>query len=293
MYGMAGAESINLRHGLALQIAHAPPLSSFSTEFTVHNSPVIFGFMLAGRNHCRYLEGALEKTERTHCVGSNGITYLPDTAGVLECKGGMHRLSIIVSQEMLESYLSCENSRMPMDLRGALSRTREAFHWAGQQSVAKMRLVSEIFSNAYSGSLRKLHLETRALELMSLQLKEYLIPESSSYSQPALKASDVSRIKEARAILIQDMENPPSIAQLARLAGISEKKLKAGFKQVFGMPVFEYFRDYRLTVAKELIASGIMNVTEVGMHIGYQNMSHFSAEFKKKFGSSPKNFQRY
>ncbi|WP_235185451.1 helix-turn-helix transcriptional regulator [Desulfonatronum thiodismutans] len=292
VYGMTGTETVNLRPGLAMQIAHVSQPFAFRTEFAIHDSPVIFGFLLAGLNCCRYLEGPLEKNERIHSVGSNGIAYLPDTAGVLDCKGGMHRLSIIVSQEILEPYISYESGKIPMGLRGALSGAKEAFHWAGQRSTAKMRLISEIFTNAYSGSLRRLHLETRTLELMGLQLREYLVPEPRC-PHPALKASDISRIKDARAILIQDMENPPSMAQLARMAGINEKKLKIGFKQLFGMPAFEYFRNYRLDIAKELIASGMMSVTEVGMHIGYQNMSHFSAEFRKKFGISPKKFQSY
>ena len=108
---------------------------------------------------------------------------------------------------------------------------------------------------------------------------------------PRLAASDVSRVRDAREILLQDMENPPSMTQLARMAGINEKKLKYGFKQVFGMPVFEYFRNYRLEMARDLLASGIMSVTEVGVHIGYQSLSHFSEEFRKKFGVTPKKFQ--
>lgn len=93
-------------------------------------------------------------------------------------------------------------------------------------------------------------------------------------------------------MLVRDMENPPSLAQLAKMAGLSEKKLKMGFKQVFGLPVFEYFRNYRLEIARELLASGGMNVTEVGMHIGYQNLSHFSHEFFRRYGVTPKKFHR-
>lgn len=285
---MTGIEAVALRSGLMLQLAHIAPAAAFTRQFAIQESPVIFGFMLAGQNVCHYSEGALRRTKAAHGGGSNRITYLPETVGSMECTGGMHRLSILASREFLEPYLSAETARMPRDFAGALAGNTEAFQWTGQHCIQKMRLVAEMFTNAHCGGLRRLHLETRALELIGMQLSEYLTPTP----QPTLKGTDISRIREARELLVQDMENPPSMAQLARMAGINEKKLKHGFKQVFGVPVFEYFRAYRLEIARELLTSGGMNVTEVGVHIGYQNLSHFSEAFRKKFGVTPKQFQK-
>ena len=287
---LAGAEPFGLRPGLSLQLAHVAPAATFRTEFAIQDSPIIFGFMLAGMNHCRYSEGTLRNIKGIHDGGSNRITYLPETVGSMECKGGMHRLSIIASREFLEPYLFAETYRVQQALADALSGKKRAFQWTGQRSIRKMRLVADIFTGSYSGPLRRLHLETRALELIGLQLEEYLSPDDPA-PLPTLKVSDVSRIRDARELLVQDMENPPSMAQLARMAGINEKKLKCGFKQVFGVPVFEYFRNYRLEIARELLASGIMNVTEVGMHVGYRSLSHFSEEFRKKYGVTPKRYQ--
>lgn len=46
-----------------------------------------------------------------------------------------------------------------------------------------------------------------------------------------------------------------------------------------------------MEVARELLAAGDMNVTEIGVHIGYQSLSHFSHEFFKRYGVTPKKFQ--
>ncbi|ENM5739820.1 helix-turn-helix transcriptional regulator [Vibrio mimicus] len=287
---MAGMESFILRQGLELQLAHVTPAATFRAEFAIQDSPIIFGFMFTGRNHCHYSEGALRDTKVTHSCGSNRITYLPETAGSMECKCGMHRLSIITSREFLDPYLSEETAKLPYVFAGALSGRKDAFQWTGQRSIRKMRLVADILTSPYSGSLRKLHMEARTLELIGLQLAEYLSTDSTILSQ-TLKFSDISRIKDARELLIQDMEAPPSITQLARMTGLNEKKLKCGFKQVFGVPIFEYFRHYRLEIAREMLASGLMNVTEVGTHIGYHSLSHFSEAFRKKYGVAPKMFQ--
>lgn len=289
-YRMTGTSPLALKPGLALQFAHVPVAVRCRTEFAIDASPVIFGFMLAGLNCCHYAQGALSRTRCVHTGGSNRITYLPETSGVLECRGGMQRLSILVAPELLENYVELEQAKLPRGLMGALEGKSTAFQWIGRQCPLKMRLVADVLGAAYAGPLRRLHLEARALELIGLQLAEYLSPDTAE-APPRLTASDVRRIRDARELLLQDMENPPSIAQLSRLTGVHEKKLKYGFKQVFGMPVFEYFRNYRLEMARDLLASGVMSVTEAGMHIGYQSLSHFSEAFRRKFGVTPREFQ--
>ena len=290
-YHKARADSFTLRQGLVLQISHISPATALATDFEIHDSPLIFGFMLAGSNHCHYKRGTLSEMRQHHTSGSNSITYLPDTSGSMDCEGGMYRLSIITAQDFLAPYLDEEKIKMPRQLHKAFSGDVAAFQWIGKCRSEKMQLVSDIFTSAYSGVLRNLHLEIRALELIEMQLAEYLYADEALGRPPALKTSDVWRIKEARELLVQDMENPPSIAQLANMTGLSEKKLKVGFKIVFGLPIFEYFRNYRLEIARELLAARSMNVTEVGMYIGYQNLSHFSREFFKRYGVNPKKFQ--
>lgn len=222
VYNMTGTTPLALKPGLALQFAHVPAAVHCQSKFAIDHSPVIFGFMLAGLNCCRYVDGALKRTQSVHTGGSNRITYLPETSGVLDCKGGMQRLSILVAPEFLDGYLELDRAKLPKGLADALSGKRSAFQWTGRQCPQKMRIVADILGAAYAGPLRRMHLEARTLELIGMQLSEYLSP-GFRQSAPQIAASDVSRIRDAREILLQDMENPPSIAQLANLAGINEK----------------------------------------------------------------------
>ncbi len=285
----SGSESIQLRPGLVVHLSHVAPESPHQARFSILESPVIFGFMLTGKNHCRYEEGPLRKKECIHFSGSNGITYLPETCGSLECKGGMHRVSIYTLPDFLEPYLELERNKAPRDLMHALNQKKEPLQWTGERSPQKMRLVSEILANAYANPLRNLFLESRALDLIGMQLAEYLGQETAAAATPVCSMAEMQRIRDARDLLVQDLQNPPSMVQLTRLAGMNEKKLKSGFKQIFGTPVFTYFRNYRLETAYALLASGQMNVTEAGTHIGYQSLSHFSQEFRKKYGVLPKD----
>ncbi|MFE6076651.1 hypothetical protein ACFVQB_19470 [Paenibacillus sp. NPDC057886] len=49
------------------------------------------------------------------------------------------------------------------------------------------------------------------------------------------------------------MEPPPSLLELSRLVGISDSKLKSGFKELFGTTVFGYLKEKRLDKARELL----------------------------------------
>lgn len=284
--------SLTIRPGLVAQISQRPPGDPLSLEFEIEDSPIIFGFMVSGSNRCGYRRGPLRGTTRLHTSGSNGISRLSDTAGIMTCGGGMCRLSLLTETAFLYPYLAATPAGIPRRLECLLEGRGAAFQWTGKHCARKLRLLADIVTSAYVGPLRALHREIRALELMELQLGEYLARDSARQRTASLSPSDTGRIREAREILVRDMENPPTLARLARMAGIGEKKLKTGFRQVFGLPVFEYFRNYRMEVARQLLASGAMNVTEAGTYVGYQSLGHFSQAFFRRYGVTPGQWRR-
>jgi AraC-like DNA-binding protein len=68
------------------------------------------------------------------------------------------------------------------------------------------------------------------------------------------------------------------------------KKLKEGFKQIYGDTVYGYLLDYKMNEARRMLSSRNFNVNEVGLKIGYSTSSHFIAAFKKKYGTTPKKY---
>jgi AraC-like DNA-binding protein len=90
--------------------------------------------------------------------------------------------------------------------------------------------------------------------------------------------------------MIANMAEPPGLENLAEQVGLSLKKLKMGFKQIYGDTVFGFLFDYKMDYARQLLDSGSYNVNEVGLKIGYSTGSHFIAAFKKKFGTTPKKY---
>ena len=91
-------------------------------------------------------------------------------------------------------------------------------------------------------------------------------------------------------IIISKMIEPPALIELASEAEISLKKLKEGFKQVYGASVYAFLLDYKMQVSKRLLSSKNYNVNEVALKVGYSTATHFINAFKKKFGTTPKKY---
>lgn len=137
--------------------------------------------------------------------------------------------------------------------------------------------------------VKPLYFKAKTYELLSLYFNT---PQSVDIEQcPFLvDETNVAKIKKAKDIIIERMAEPPTLKELSKEIGLSLNKLKEGFKQVYGDPVFTFLFDYKMEVARQLLVSGNLNVNEVGLKVGYSTASHFIAAFKKKYGVTPKKF---
>jgi AraC-like DNA-binding protein len=86
------------------------------------------------------------------------------------------------------------------------------------------------------------------------------------------------------------MAEPPSLQELADEVGLSLRKIKEGFKQIYSDTVFNFLFNYKMEEARRLLETNTLNVNEVGLKVGYSTSSHFIAAFKKKFGITPKKY---
>jgi AraC family transcriptional regulator, transcriptional activator of the genes for pyochelin and ferripyochelin receptors len=152
------------------------------------------------------------------------------------------------------------------------------------------RVLQTILSCPYQGLMKQMFLESRALDLIMLHLQQFQKHGCNRLSLLTKNLSDVDRIHRAKDILLNNLENPPSLIELARQVGLNDFKLKRGFREVFGKSAFKYLHDYRLEQARQLLARGGMKVEEVASRVGFDSRSYFAIAFRKKFGVNPKQY---
>ncbi|MFD2551584.1 helix-turn-helix transcriptional regulator [Bizionia sediminis] len=150
-------------------------------------------------------------------------------------------------------------------------------------------VLNQLINYNLNGSLKNLYFKAKAYELLSLYFNR---SEDANIEQCPFLADEtnVLKIKKAKDIIIARMAEPPSLQELADEIQLSLKKLKEGFKEIYGDSVFSFLFDYKMEVARKLLESGENNVNEVGLKVGYSTSSHFIAAFKKKYGTTPKKY---
>jgi AraC family transcriptional activator of pyochelin receptor len=147
-------------------------------------------------------------------------------------------------------------------------------------------IIQSLWNCRLTGGLRSLFMEVKMQELLLMQWEMFTQP------PPSTTKADVDKMHMAKEILLKDICNPPSLAQLARLCGINEFKLKKEFKEVFNDTVFGYFNAVRLEQSRQLILDTNKTMSEIAYETGYAHPQHFSRAFKKKFGVTPGEVKR-
>lgn len=77
-----------------------------------------------------------------------------------------------------------------------------------------------------------------------------------------------------------------SMTEFARASGRSLSTFKRDFKKMSELSPERWLTDRRLRAANELLRRG-RRVSDACFDVGFKNVSHFSAIFKKKFGITP------
>lgn len=150
-------------------------------------------------------------------------------------------------------------------------------------------VLNQILNYNLHDSVKPLYFKAKAYELLSLYFNR---PKDVDIEQcPFLvDEENLAKIKKAKEIILSRMAEPPTLQQLADEIQLPINRLKEGFKQVYGDTVYSFLFDYKMEIARQLLATGSHNVNEVGLKVGYSAASHFIAAFKKKFGTTPKKF---
>jgi AraC family transcriptional regulator, exoenzyme S synthesis regulatory protein ExsA len=82
---------------------------------------------------------------------------------------------------------------------------------------------------------------------------------------------------------------PLSINELAHISGRSLSAFKRDFERQFGTSPANWIKQKRLEYANLQLKNTSKNVSEIGLEIGYESISHFIKSYKEKFGFTPKH----
>jgi AraC-like DNA-binding protein len=158
-------------------------------------------------------------------------------------------------------------------------------------SAEMMLAMDQLLGNPYSGDLRLVHLEAKAVELVCM-MSRVLGHRVEERAAVRLRPRDIDAIHEVRRILARSLTERPSIEALARQVGINRNKLTTGFKQLFDQTTSEYWIECRLQAGWQLLQDSALPVAVVAGRVGYAQSAAFSTAFRQHFGVTPRSIRR-
>ena len=108
---------------------------------------------------------------------------------------------------------------------------------------------------------------------------------------PAPSARDRGRITRVLRQLESDTAAPASLAELARVAGVSRYHFLRTFKRVTGVTPHQWLLRARLADAANRLATSREPVTGIALDAGFEDLSHFIHSFRAEFGVSPRHYR--
>jgi AraC-like DNA-binding protein len=111
--------------------------------------------------------------------------------------------------------------------------------------------------------------------------------QSALLRQIATLGGQTHRIVKAIERLRTNFDRPVRIEELAKELGMSVSGFHHHFKEVTAMSPLEFQKQLRLQEARRLMLSEGFDASSAGYRVGYNDVSHFTREYKRLFGEPP------
>ena len=98
-------------------------------------------------------------------------------------------------------------------------------------------------------------------------------------------------IKNVRGYIEDNYMEDIALQDIAGTFGYSDVYFCKLFKQNFGMNFIAYLNEYRLDLAKKMLADPEINIKDISVKAGYRDANYFTRLFKRKTGKTPSEYR--
>lgn len=178
---------------------------------------------------------------------------------------------------------------------GSLITIRDHHVWIRHMTTVApiAQAARHIFHCTMQGAPRTLYLQSKAGEILSLMIDQWDRLHTPQRCDIGLSLRDQRKLIDARELLRNNLEKTWTIFEVSQTVQLNQKKLKYGFKKLFGYSVYAYFQNARMETARTLLASDQHSITDISLMVGYSNPSRFAKVFRQYYGCSPREFVRH
>jgi len=165
-----------------------------------------------------------------------------------------------------------------------------------QELLAGEMVIDADASNAALDALMlpRWHIELRTAPDPVVVLKEMearlwrLALQSSHVGAAAGRSEPQNAAEKMAQFIVTHYQAPLTVDEVAVAVGLHPNYASTAFKRTFGMTIWEYTLQYRVTQAQRLLVTTDASVLDVAMQTGFGSLSSFYAAFQRFTGRTPK-----
>lgn len=170
-----------------------------------------------------------------------------------------------------------------------LPRTEERLVWMNVQEKPVRQRIEQAFERLIHDARRNGKADQ---ELATLALAEILLLLHQAHDRQAAASQLDERIAAVAQHLAGHLGEKHRLADLARLAGLSESRFCHLFKEETGEPYTAYLLNLRLQKAAKLLEFTTRRVGEIAADVGFDSAFYLTRRFTERFGMSPSAFRK-
>jgi AraC family transcriptional activator of pyochelin receptor len=286
-------ENIRIRQGVRLMVANHTLRQRVHIAYEIDRAPISFSYTLSERIRCTMRHGLRTRRVAERLPGDGILAYLPQTTGTIDIFADRRVLGVslhfsVTAFKDLYPWLPRDLQHLDVD-PGGQSAIKPVYRQS-RFGAETFHVLNQIITCPYTGDIRRIFYEAKALELVALKMAEFGQSKGKESSQ--LGRRDIDRIHEAYHILMTRIERPPCLFDLSRMVGLNRNKLNHGFKVLFGDTAFNLLRHARLSKARLLLRDSDLSLFEIALAVGYNSQANFITAFRKYYGKTPKTVRR-
>ncbi len=260
--------------------------------FTVHYFEFGKNYAFSGEKHNFWEIVYADKGEMEFCTGGEWQSLSPGSI-VFHRPMEFHNLRAngIVAPNAAVVTFECRSEAMNYFDDKVCPLNNEEKKLLGKIIAEAKKAFTTILDDPYTKCLTKRG-NIAAEQLMGIYLEELLL---SLYlragdEKPVLSHRNSSAAEETIKFMDENVDKRLCIEDIAKGVMKSESELKRLFKAETGVGVMTYFRNMKINYAKQMLREKNKNITEIAMNLGYNDIHHFSKQFKAITGMSPREY---
>lgn len=235
-------------------------------------------------------------------VTADGHHYVYDQYQYLVLRSNLHFQSQILDATPDKPFLAFVLQIDPAVVRkvsaAMVGRRGVADHPPVPTEGHDQSVVAELDDDLMSAVLRFMRSLTadsdrRVLTPLYLHELVYRILQRDRFSKLLLIAGqqdDGNSVAAALNYINTHLSEPLTVEILAEQVNLSSSAFSRRFREITGRSPYQFVKETRLERARELLLERRLRVGDVSLAVGYASMSHFTKEFRARFGTTPREY---